>query len=147
MNRVQEASPKCHETLPTQPEVTENADVQVNMLAALEGEEVIIASHGMAAHHTQPLPDAACGHQDAPNRRKTPKIAVFAWKAARQRRSIVRVPVQKKLSVILPATLHLDVKRYCLENDLTITELITRLLRAFLSNQLPLPPPPTSHHS
>lgn len=52
--------------------------------------------------------------------------------------------MQKKLSVILPATLHLDVKRYCLENDLTITELITRLLRAFLSNQLPLPPPPAS---
>jgi len=47
--------------------------------------------------------------------------------------------VQKKLSVMLSGSLHLEAKRYCLEHDITLTDLISRLLRGFLRGDFQLP--------
>ncbi len=40
----------------------------------------------------------------------------------------------KKLSVLLSSQLHLRAKRYALQNDQTLTDLITSLLTEFLEN-------------
>jgi hypothetical protein len=41
-------------------------------------------------------------------------------------------PTVKKLSVIMPASLHLRAKRYALVNDQTLTELVISKLEEFL---------------
>ncbi len=41
----------------------------------------------------------------------------------------------KKLSVLLPASLHYRAKRHCLDADITLTELVIRLLETHLNEQ------------